>query len=72
MIELVLRYIGEELGQLIVHACGVSIVLDIEMTVAEKGQGRTIPRGELQFIVEYGDNLKWLVWDCLPRDTSDL
>jgi len=51
MVKFVLVYIGVELGELVVHLSGVSVVLDVEVAMTEKTEGSSVSGRELKFIV---------------------
>ena len=61
MIQLVLNDVGIELGQLIVHVGGTTIVLNVEIAVSEQGKSRAVSRRELKLICKDSNNLHILL-----------
>lgn len=57
MVKFVLVYVGVELGELVVHLSGVSIVLDVEVAMTEKTEGSSVSRRELKLVVQDANNL---------------
>ena len=73
MVKLVLGYIWEELGELIVVFGGLCIVLDVEIAVGEEGECSATTRLELELVVEDVYDLGVLESNKgLPRCTSGL
>lgn len=57
VVELVLGHVGVELRQLVIVFGGLRVVLNVEKTVGEQGQGGTTARRKLKLVIEDGDDL---------------
>ena len=57
VVKLVLNHVWVELGKLIVHISGVTIVLNVKVAVSQQGKSSSIPWAELQLIGQDANNL---------------
>ena len=61
MVEFVLGYIRVEFGKLVVVFGGFCVVLNIEVAISEQREGGATAGLKLKFVVEYGNNLHYLI-----------
>ena len=57
LVKVVAIDVREELGQLIIAVGCITVVLDLEVGIAKKGESGTVPGLELQLVREDGDDL---------------
>ena len=58
VIQLVLDDVGVELGQLVVHVGGASVVLHVEVAVRKQGKSSAVSWRELELVCEDPDDLQ--------------
>lgn len=61
MVEFVLGYIRVEFGKLVVVFGGLCVVLNIEVAISEQRKGGATAGLKLKFVVEYDNNLHYLI-----------